>query len=159
MLRYSKTDNCVVDLIFIPKHFFIPDIIEKRKPLSSTARRSGWVGANILIKKIPEQGRIPIILNGCIIDKKTVIKNVNLGNLLNVKDLYLQGWLSDVLNCINKIQNQNFSLQELYAFEDMLSNKHKENLNIKAKIRQQLQFLRDKGLILFLGNGQYKKVF
>ena len=30
--------------------------------------------------------------------------------------------------------------------------------HIKEKIRQQLQVLRDKGLIEFLGNGHYRKV-
>jgi len=36
--------------------------------------------------------------------------------------------------------------------------KHIENKNIEAKIRQQLQFLRDKGFIEFLGRGKYRKV-
>ena len=35
--------------------------------------------------------------------------------------------------------------------------RHPENNNIEAKIRQQLQFLRDKGFIQFLSPGQYKK--
>ena len=41
-MNYTKeqTDN-VKNLIFVPKHFFVPDIIEKRKPLSDTARRTG----------------------------------------------------------------------------------------------------------------------
>ena len=32
-MRYEKRDNHVTDLIFIPKYFFTPSIIEKRKPL------------------------------------------------------------------------------------------------------------------------------
>ena len=50
-MSYSKQELKVKDLIFIPKHFFVPDIIEKRKPLAPTARRAGWVGCNILIDK------------------------------------------------------------------------------------------------------------
>jgi type II restriction enzyme len=30
------------------------------------------------------------------------------------------------------------------------------NNNVKAKIRQQLQFLRDKNVIEFVGHGQYR---
>ena len=45
----------------IPKHFFVPDIIEKRKPLSITARRAGWTGCNILLKRIPASGRIFLV--------------------------------------------------------------------------------------------------
>jgi len=40
-----------------------------------------------------------------------------------------------------------------------LQAKHPENHNVKAKARsvQQLQFLRDKGVIEFLGRGHYRK--
>ncbi|HIT35518.1 MAG TPA: restriction endonuclease, partial [Candidatus Faecousia intestinavium] len=45
-----------------------------------------------------------------------------------------------------------------YAFEEELILKHPDNHNIRAKIRQQLQQLRNRGIILFLGNGQYQKI-
>ena len=64
----------------------------------------------------------------------------------------------DVLNCVNKITSQLFTLEEMYRFENVLHIKHPQNNNIKPKIRQQLQFLRDKGFIEFLGNGRYKKI-
>ena len=64
----------------------------------------------------------------------------------------------DVLNCVNRIPIQQFSLQNVYNFEAELQLKHPENHNVKAKIRQQLQILRDNGLIQFLGNGQYLKL-
>jgi type II restriction enzyme len=38
----------------------------------------------------------------------------------------------------------------------VLKAKHPANNNIKAKIRQQLQFLRDKDLLEFIGDGRYK---
>lgn len=50
-----------------------------------------------------------------------------------------------------------FQLEDIYKFESFLSYKYPKNNNIKAKIRQQLQFLRDKGYIKFLGNGFYSK--
>lgn len=39
-LSYSSNDESVHDVYCIPKHFFVPNIIEKRKPLSPTARRA-----------------------------------------------------------------------------------------------------------------------
>jgi type II restriction enzyme len=42
----------------VPKYFFVSEIIEKRKPLSITARRAGWTGSNILFSKIPNSGKI-----------------------------------------------------------------------------------------------------
>lgn len=64
----------------------------------------------------------------------------------------------DILNCINRIPNSVFSLNEVYKFEDELQIKHPQNNNIRPKIRQQLQFLRDKGILEFLGDGKYKKI-
>ena len=39
----------------------------------------------------------------------------------------------------------------------ILLKKHITNNNIEAKIRQQLQILRNKGIIEFLGRGHYRK--
>ena len=157
-MSYSKSELKVKDFVFIPKHFFVPEIIEKRKPLASTARRAGWVGCNILIDEIPEQGRIDIISNGEIIDVDSVVKKVNKSNQLEIKDIHSRGWLIDILNCVNKISSQVFTLEEMYKFENTLYTKHPQNNNIKPKIRQQLQILRDKGFIEFSGNGRYRKI-
>ena len=46
----------------------------------------------------------------------------------------------------------------MYAFENELKLKHPENNFIKDKIRQQLQYLRDKGFVKFLERGKYKKL-
>src|SRR3990167_3117629 len=44
LLSYDLSNFEVTNFFVIPKHFFMPEIIEKRKPLTSTARRAGWVG-------------------------------------------------------------------------------------------------------------------
>lgn len=64
----------------------------------------------------------------------------------------------DVLKCVEQMPDQKFTLQELYAFSDYLSSLHPENKNVQAKIRQQLQFLRSAGLIVFLGRGVYQRL-
>ena len=43
ILSYDSLNMCVNNFWVIPKHFFVPQIIEKRKPLSSNARRAGWI--------------------------------------------------------------------------------------------------------------------
>lgn len=63
-----------------------------------------------------------------------------------------------MLNCINKIEEENFSLGQVYAFENVLAEKHPDNHHIRDKIRQQLQLLRDKGIIEFNGRGKYSKI-
>lgn len=157
-MNYSKTEYKVKDFIIVPKHFFTPSIVEKRKPLAPTARRAGWVGCNILIGRIPEQGRISIIANGNELDKNSIIRQVNRSSMLEICNLDSRGWLMDVLNYINTIEDTFFTLSEIYSFENELQASHPNNHNVKPKIRQQLQFLRDKGFIEFLGNGKYRKI-
>lgn len=156
-MNYSKTENQVKDLILIPKHFFVPTIIEARAPLAPNARRAGWIGCNILIDKIPLQGRIDIIKDGTVQDAVNVVQSVNKSNSLYIENIGKRGWLMDVLNCVNRIPQILFTLENLYQFVPLLSTLHPQNNNIEAKIRQQLQILRDKGYIEFLGNGVYRR--
>ena len=68
----------------------------------------------------------------------------------------LKGWILDIMNCIDSLNKPKFTLQEMYNFKNTLSIKYPGNKHIKDKIRQQLQFLRDKGYLEFLGRGKYK---
>lgn len=157
-MKYSNVQWKVNDLIFVPKHFFVPEIIEKRKPLSQSAKRAGWVGCNILVNKIPTQGKIFIILNGKICDKDDIVNHVNISNRLITKDIKSRGWLMEILNCINLIPTVDFNLTDMYDFEDCLHKKFLNNNNIRAKIRQQLQILRDRKIIEFITRGKYRKI-
>ncbi len=110
-----------------------------------------------MIDKIPKQGKIEIISNGIEINRDNAIKEVIKSSELEIKQIDSRGWLMDVLNCMNKIKSSFFSLEDMYKFEYELQIRHPENHNVKPKIRQQLQLLRDKGFVEFLGNGKYKK--
>ena len=155
-MSYSPRSWSVVDFIVVPRHFFVPSIIEKRKPLSPDARRAGWTGCNIEIGGIPEQGRITVISDGKVRDPGRVIADFNRSTELYIRNIDARGWLFDVLECVNRIHSDSFSLADMYTFAEFLHNKHPKNNNIHAKIRQQLQLLRDKGVIEFLGGGRYR---
>lgn len=157
-MSYSREALRVTDFFVVPKYFFVPDIIEKRKPLADTTQRAGWVGCNILIDKVPEQGKISIVSNGQVCNADAVTEKLQKSGRLAFKNLDSRGWILDVLQCINAIPNQFFSLDEVYSFEEILQMKHPQNQNVKPKIRQQLQLLRDKGFVEFLGNGYYRKI-
>ena len=65
-------------------------------------------------------------------------------------------WLAEVLKCIQKLGTKKFNLNQVYQYENELSKIFPNNKHIKAKIRQQLQILREKGLIEFIdNNGNY----
>lgn len=73
LLNYDLSNLEVINFLVIPKHFFVPEIIEKRKPLSPTAQRAGWVGCNILLQSIPQTGKIFFIKNKRIEPKEKVL--------------------------------------------------------------------------------------
>ncbi len=62
------------------------------------------------------------------------------------------------MNCIESLNKKEFLLSDIYKYEKDLKEVHPNNKNIKAKIRQQLQFLRDKGYLEFREKGKYKLV-
>jgi type II restriction enzyme len=155
IFHYSNT-WLVQNLLLIPRMFFTESVIEKRKPLASHARRAGWIGCNILLSEIPEDGKIPIISDGMPILKREVR-----GEFSRVKQLAelpptLRRWTLDVLRAIRRLGKAEFSLQELYGFETELKLLHPQNQNVRPKPRQQLQVLRDIGLISFLSPGTYR---
>ena len=62
----------------------------------------------------------------------------------------------DVLTVVRSLRRTQFALDDVYAREDKLSRLHPDNRHVRDKIRQQLQVLRDKGLVEFLGRGSYR---
>lgn len=157
-MHYNKRNLNVENFVMVPKHFFSADIIEKRKPLAETARRAGWVGCNILLNQIPYEGRIFMVKNGKEVPLEQVISKVQRTVFMRQYKLNMRGWIIDILNCVNRIGDKVFTLEQMYDFVDVLAVKHPENHHIKDKIRQQLQILRDNGIIEFLGKGRYRRI-
>lgn len=150
-------NNKVRNLVLIPNHFFVPDIIEKRKPLSENARRAGWTGCNINLTSIPEYGKIYVVHDSVEIEHNIVIDAYKKIERLRSNSLESRGWLMDVLQCIDKLSNE-FTLNEVYSFTNLLQIKYPNNNNIQPKIRQQLQILRDRGFLQFTNRGHYRKI-
>lgn len=156
-LNYDFITLSVLNFFVIPKHFFTPNIIEKRNPLATTARRAGWVGCNILLQSIPKSGKIFFVEDKQIRPKQEVVSAWQKTLFLREKkEMSARGWLLDVMRCIEKIEKQKFTLDEVYAFENELKHLHPKNKHIKDKIRQQLQMLRDRDYIDFLSPGVYR---
>lgn len=155
-LTYSKQMS-VENFLIIPKQFFTTEIIIKRRPLSETARRAGWVGCNIDISNVAEAGKVFLVKDTKLIAKSTVESSFKKTLFLRDKKLESKGWILDLMLCVDIIKKDTFTLEDVYKFEDKLKLKYPNNNFIKDKIRQQLQILRDKNIIDFVGRGIYKK--
>jgi type II restriction enzyme len=156
-LTYSKKLT-VENFLIIPKQFFTTEIIVKRKELGPTAKRAGWVGCNIDISNVAEAGRVYLVKDEKVIDKKIVEIAFKKTLFLRDKSTDSKGWILDIMRCVDSIKENEFTLDEMYHFESHLKQKYSNNHFIKDKIRQQLQVLRDKGLLEFVGRGKYRKL-
>jgi type II restriction enzyme len=156
LMNYNRDQLSVVNLFVVPKHFFVREIIEERKPLATTARRAGWIGSHILLNQIPQSGKIFIVRDGKIEPKDSVLAKWSGTLFLRDEDQEARGWLLEVMKCVETIGKNEFKIDDVYAFEDRLSRLYPDNRNVKPKIRQQLQFLRDRGYLDFVSRGHYR---
>jgi type II restriction enzyme len=155
LLQYSNT-WMVQNLLLVPRMFFTESVVEKRKPLGPTARRAGWIGCNILLGDIPPDGKIPMISAGVPVRKNQVRQEFSRVKQLAQIPPSLRGWTLDVLRAVRQLGKAEFTLQDIYALEPELKALHPNNQNVRPKIRQQLQVLRDLGLITFVDPGNYR---
>lgn len=154
LLEYSESWS-IQRLRAIHHSLITEAAIQPRKPLSSSARRAGWVGCNIVLPSIALRGQIQLLANGSMSPKETT--RHDFAQLESLSSLSIQNrtWSATVLRLTERL-NKSFSLHDMYAFESELQVLFPNNRNIRPKIRQQLQFLRDAGLIKFAGGGQYE---
>jgi len=155
-LQYEKTDWRVVNLILVPRFALPISAIEKRKPLGPGAERAGWVGCNILLDRIPQDARIPIVREGRARTRAEVREAYRRLRPLEKLKAEKRGWTLDVLNVVDSLKKEEFELADVYAHEHTLARLHPENRHVRDKIRQQLQVLRDLGRVEFLGSGNYR---
>jgi len=155
-LHYEKSSWRVSSLILIPHFAFPLSAIEKRKPLGPHAERAGWVGCNILLGAIPLDARISVVEGGKPVGPAEVRAQYERIRPLETLKVEQRGWTLDVLNAVRSLGKTEFNLGEVYAFESKLARLHPDNRYVRDKIRQQLQILRDRGLLQFLGGGDYR---
>lgn len=156
LMNYDLKHLSVVNFFVVPKHFFVREIIEERKPLAPTARRAGWIGSNILLNQIPQSGKIYVVRDGQIQPKESVLAQWNRTLFLRDQGQEARGWLVEVMKCVEDLGKTEFQIDDVYAFERRLSQLYPDNKNVRPKIRQQLQFLRDRGYLDFVSRGYYR---
>jgi hypothetical protein len=130
LMNYDLKSLAVVNLFIVPKHFF--------------ARR------------VPESGKIHIVQNGLVRAKELVLAEWQKTLFLRNESPETRGWLLDVMKCVESLGKRDFTLDEVYAFERHLGDLYPGNQNVKPKIRQQLQYLRDREFIDFVSRGNYR---
>jgi type II restriction enzyme len=145
--------GCNFALDRIPADARIEIISTPRKALSSKKVSSEF--SQSLLTSTPTEIRVTITPPGEVREKFRRIKPF--------KDLSVaqRGWTLDVLNIVRRISDgrrrghetltkcsrNEFTNTDVYAYERELAQLHPDNRHIKDKIRQQLQVLRDLGIL------------
>jgi type II restriction enzyme len=155
LLEYSPMWE-VRNLTAVHHSLVTQDCIEERKALGPQAQRAGWIGCNIILPKIAFDGRIPVVTDGNALIRETPRTAFGRLQFLSKLPSERRGWAASLLNLLRQLPGDRFSLSDAYDFEATLSKLYPANNNVRPKIRQQLQVLRDAGLIKFLGNGRYE---
>jgi type II restriction enzyme len=155
MLQYTSAWR-IHNLLALHSVFLTPAIVEARKPLGPKARRAGWQGCNLRVDRIPIDGKIALVKDGIVSDKSAVrhlfAQSARLAELKPAQ----RGWTALALDAVRKIGKVEFSLQEIYAFENEMHAAYPQNSHVRDKIRQQMQVLRDLGYVEFVGRGEYR---
>jgi type II restriction enzyme len=155
-MHYDRDHWRVSTLILIPRFAFSEAAIEKRNPAHVRGRRNPWIGCNILLARIPAEAKLRIITNGNPEDPALIRKKYKQVRSLAAIEPSERGWTLDTLAAVRSLGKQSFTLPEVYSLEQHLAQLHPANRHVRDKIRQQLQLLRDAGLLDFLGRGQYR---
>jgi type II restriction enzyme len=158
LLRYSKDGKTVIDVDFIHRACISTQCLLPRKPLSANARRAGWQGCMIDLLRIPIAGRVAALSGGVFVPQAEIECAWAVADRLLSVPALTRGWSASLLRIVESLPSQ-FRLAEVYKFAEDLSSKYPNNRNVKAKIRQQLQVLRDLGFLEFTEHrGQYRRV-
>jgi type II restriction enzyme len=155
------------------KFAFPASAIVKRKALSATARRAGWVGCNFALNRIPVDARIDIVREQMVSPAGVARARFNLVKAAFAElPVSLRGWTLDVLNIVRRLPSHSptdtlthslvafsaleFTNDDIYAYERELERLHPDNRHIRDKIRQQLQVLRDRGFLAHVGRNRWR---
>jgi type II restriction enzyme len=156
-LNYDRATLHIHETLFIHRASISEDFVIRRMPLSNYSRRAGYQGCIFNLGLIPDDQKLWIVKNEVAIERPRVHEFWKNTNTLLQQQPSAHIWLVDVLNLVLVLPKE-FALQDCYEFETYLRQKHPNNKHIRDKIRQQLQHLRNLGLIEFLGQGKYRRL-
>ncbi len=187
-LHYDLATWNIKNLVLIPSFAFPPSAIIKRPPLSSTARRAGWIGCNLDLTRIPADARIDLVrtidspspprfgatlypiggegrVRGLAQQERVEItppsevrEKFRRVKPLSEIPLEKRGWMLDVLNVVRRLGKTEFTNQDIYAHESHFQALYPGNQHIRDKIRQQLQELARAGFLIHAGRNDYRLV-
>jgi type II restriction enzyme len=117
---------------------------------TATCHRVGRIGCNILLGQIPQPAPISIVTNGEFQSRGKIGEAYKRLQPLEKLQIEKPGRTLAVLNVVRFLGKIEFKRPVLYAHCEELAKLHPESHHVDEKIRQQLQELRDMGILKFV---------
>jgi type II restriction enzyme len=152
LLHYERNDWRVTNLLLVPQVAFSTSAIEKCAKLPGRP----YALCKILLRNIPPLAKIPVVKEGKALSAGTVRAVYNRIIELRHEPVHERCWTLDVLRIVQSLGEKPFANDKVYAFAHELEKLHPDNRHIKAKIRQQLQVLRDLGFLQHVSSGLWR---
>jgi hypothetical protein len=124
-----------------PQRWSVSDLEELREPVKA------------LQAVVP---RIPKLPEGAIeAPTRVKLQQRQFHRLLNT----LPGWTQLTLEGVSRIESDVFTMEQVWnACAPLAAERFPNNQHVREKLRQQMQRLRDLGLVIFFGKGQYERL-
>jgi type II restriction enzyme len=156
LMQYQRADWSVLNLVLVPSFLLPPSSIHRRKPTWPKGRNKPWVGCDVMLDRVPPQGRISLIANRQIFSPKAVRSDLQQLSVLQKGKFESRGWKLEILRVVTSLGKAEFTNHDVYAHESELAAIFPHNSNIQEKIRQQLQYLRNSGFLEHVSSGHWK---
>jgi len=155
-LLQRTPDWTIQGLNAIHSSFVLPEAIVARRALSEKAKRKRWVGCTIRLDRIDSSAQVGVIHGGIVLPVEQVRQSFQRFLPLAKKSVEQRGWTLLTLSIVRRLGKREFTLRDIYALESRFAEAYPQNQHVRDKIRQQLQILRDLGVLRFAGRGEYR---
>ena len=156
MLMHYMPDWNVQGLIAIHPVFLTTAVVRKRpKPHHRPKTGKEYWMCDLNLAAIPSDGKIVVVGGGEA--RPHALARREFRESMRFADVPLRkrGWAALVLANVRKMGKTEFTLKDIYAYEEAMHAIYPKNSHVRPKIRQQLQVLRDLGYLEFPERGRY----
>jgi len=157
MLMHYSPSWSVQRLVAVHPVFLTQVVVRKRaKPHIRPGTKQEYWMCDLDLTRIPSDGKIVVVDNAKVRPEAEVRKAFRDSMRFAEIPLAKRGWTGLVLAAVRKIGKMEFTLEDVYKYEETMHAAYPQNSHVRPKIRQQLQVLRDLGYVEFLERGVYR---
>jgi len=128
---------------------------EGGKPLAAPARRAGWVGCNIALNRVPAEARIFLVRTTVCEPRNAAVPAAGSSGV-PPRERTRSGTPREPAGADACATNPIIVPPEEVRAQFKRVKPLKDNRNVRPKIRQQLQVLRDGGLLIHIDRGEWR---